>query len=151
MQEKDRETKMTNEKAKKFNFMLLESIDEALSTLGESVKKSVYFHLEVTYKIRRQEIPNEITNFSDSLDKMFGLGARYLEILIIKKFYPKIQLTCDWEGPEFIIPNLSFKEYIDMMKKHYCKAAIKGKMEFFIDDTNQEYVTENRQHIPNRF
>ncbi len=133
---------MPTEKTQKYDFMLLEAIDEALTTIGESVKKSVYFHLETTYQVKRPEIPKEIDRFSDALDKMFGAGARFIEILIIKKFYPKIQVTCDWQGPEFIIPNLSFKEYIEMTRKEYCKIKIKGKMEFFIDETNQEYVSE---------
>ncbi len=133
---------MLIDKTKKFDFMLLEAIDEALSTLGESIKKSVYFHLEASYKIKRHEIPNEIDRFSDSLDKMFGSGARFLEILIIKRFYPKIQITCDWHGPEFVIPNLSFKEYLELVKKEYCKEKIKGNMEFFIDETHQELVSE---------
>ena len=133
---------MPTDKTKKFDFMLLEAIDEALSTLGESIKKSVYFHLEVTYKMKRAEIPNEIVRFSDSLDKMFGTGARFIEILVIKRFYPKIQVTCDWQGPEYVIPNLSFKEYVELVRKEYCKSKIKGKVEFFIDETHQEIVSE---------
>jgi hypothetical protein len=140
---------MPDDKINKFDFMLLEAIDEALSTLGESVKKSVYFHLEATYNIKREQVPEEVGRFSDSLDKMFGLGARYLEILIMKQFYPKIQISCDWQGPEFVIPNLSFREYIELMRKAYSKERLKGKMEFFIDGTNQEYVSKTRQHIQN--
>jgi hypothetical protein len=140
---KSRRKKLHNKKAKKFDFMLLEAIDEALSALGESVKKSVYFHLEISYNIQRNEIPNKIAEFSDSLDKMFGLGARYLEILIIKKFYPKIQVTFNWPGPEFIIPDLAFKECIELMEKQFRKQAEKAKIEFFIDDCrNKECVAE---------
>ena len=118
MQEKvEEKTKMHNKKTKKFDFILLEAIDEALSALGESVKKSVYFHLEISYNIQRHEIPTKVADFSDAIDKIFGLGARYLEILIMKKFYPKIQVTCNWTGPEFIIPDLAFKEYIELMRK----------------------------------
>ncbi len=140
---------MQKEKSKKFDFMLLEAVDEALSILGESVKKSVYFHLEETYKIKRYEIPNKIEEFSDALEKMFGIGARYLEILVMKKFYPKIQITCDWPKPEYIVPELAFKEYIELMREQFSK-QVKGKVEFFIDDgINKEYVTElkNREHI----
>ncbi len=129
--------------------MLLEAIDEALNTLGESVKKSVYFHLEATYKIKRHEIPRKLEEFSNSLDKMFGLGARYIELLIMKKFYPKIRLTCYWQGPEFIIPDLSFKKYIDLMRNEYNKMRIKGKMEFFIDAPSQEHVSQSRKYISN--
>ncbi|MGD6934241.1 MAG: hypothetical protein ACQCN5_08550 [Candidatus Bathyarchaeia archaeon] len=139
---------MSDDKPKKFEFMLLEAIDEALNTLGESVKKSVYFHLETTYEIKRHQIPSKISEFSNALDKMFGLGARYIEILIMKKFYPKIQITCNWQGPEYIIPTLSFKEYIELIRKEYCKVKIKGQIEFLIA-TNQEYVSTIKKHVPN--
>ena len=142
-------SKMPNKKSNRFNFMLLEAVDEALSTLGESIKKSVYFHLEETYGINRSEIPDKIAEFSDALEKMFGLGSRYLEILVMKQFYPKIQITCDWPKPDCIIPDLSFKEYIELMRGEFIKQAVKTRMEFFINDySNKECVAElNRECV----
>ena len=140
---------MLKDKSKKFEFILLEATDEALSTLGESVKKAIYFHLETTYKMKRTQIPQDIDGFSETLEKMFGLGARHIEILIMKQLYPKIQITCNWQGPEFILPNLSFKEYIELMRKEYSKTKIKGTMEFFIDATDQQCTSEQRKRIPN--
>ncbi len=139
---------MPNKKSNKFNFMLLEAIDEALSTLGESIKKSVYFHLEETYRINRSEIPDKIAEFSDALEKMFGLGSRYLEILVMKKFYPKIQITCDWPKSEYVTSNLSFREYIELMREEFSKQKVKPKMEFFVEDYNsKECVAElNGEH-----
>jgi hypothetical protein len=128
---------MPNKKANKFDFMLLEAIDEALSTLGESIKESVYFHLQETYRLKRVEIPSRIDAFSDALEKMFGLGSRYLEILIMKKFYPKIQLTCE-PKTSFAKPDLSFKMYIELMRGEFIKRAVKTNMEFFIIDYNKE-------------
>jgi hypothetical protein len=142
---------MPSEKSIKFDLMLLEAIDEAFSSLGESVKKSVYFHLENTYLVKRPQIPHEINGFSNALDKMFGLGARYLEILIMRRFYPKIKVSCDWQGPEFIIPSLSFKEYIDLVRSQYCKVKIKGQIEFLIDAVDQEYVSETKERVANKF
>lgn len=129
--------------------MLLEAVDEALNTLGESIKKSVYFHLEETYRIKRVEIPDRTSEFSDALEKMFGLGSRYLEILVMKKFYPKIQITCDWPKPNYVTPNLSFKEYIELMRGEFGKQSVKMKMEFFIDDCgSKECVAElNGEHV----
>ncbi len=141
---------MPNKKSnKKFNFMLLEAVDEALSILGESTKKSVYFHLEESYRINRFEIPDKIAEFSDALEKMFGLASRYLEILVMKKFYPKIQITCDWPKPDYISPDLSFKEYIELMRREFSKQSGKTKMEFFINDCgSKECVAKlNRERI----
>jgi len=140
---------MRNKRVNKFNFLLLEAVDEALSTLGESIKKSVYFHLEETYKIRSCEIPIKIAQFSDALEKMFGIGSRYLEILVMKRFYPKIQISCDWPKPDYITPDLSFREYIELMRKEFSKQYVKTNMEFFIDDySNKECIAKlNRERI----
>jgi hypothetical protein len=35
-----------------FNELFLASVDEALSALGESAKKAIYFHIEKTFKSR---------------------------------------------------------------------------------------------------
>jgi hypothetical protein len=69
-----------------FGQLLLEAIDEAFRSLGESVKASIYFHLEDRFQIKRQEIPERIEAFSDALEQVFGLGAKHLEILYMKKF-----------------------------------------------------------------
>ncbi len=57
---------------KKFEHVLLETLDEALSTLGENVKKTVYFHLQQKFLIAKQEIPYKIDDFSDALEQIFG-------------------------------------------------------------------------------
>ena len=50
-----------------FNELLLESIDEALSSLGEKPKKATYIYLETKFNIKKQEIPNRINVFSAKL------------------------------------------------------------------------------------
>ena len=37
-----------------FNLIMLEAVDEALSFLGESAKRAIYYHLEEKFKIRRE-------------------------------------------------------------------------------------------------
>ena len=39
---------------KNFEQILLEAIDEALLSLGENVKTSIYFHLDDLFKIKKQ-------------------------------------------------------------------------------------------------
>lgn len=77
---------MPNDEFEKF---LVEAIDESLSSLGESPKQAILFHLENTFKIKKQEISNNIEAFNDSLQKIFGLGADFLEALILKKLGEK--------------------------------------------------------------
>ncbi|MEM2896552.1 MAG: hypothetical protein QW265_05800 [Candidatus Bathyarchaeia archaeon] len=39
---------------------MLESIDEGFLKLGESVKHAVYWHIEKSYGIKREEIPKSL-------------------------------------------------------------------------------------------
>jgi hypothetical protein len=80
---------MPNDEFEKF---LVEAIDESLSSLGESPKQSILFHLENTFKIKKQEISNNIDGFDDALKKTFGPGAHFLETLIINKLCEKAYL-----------------------------------------------------------
>ncbi|MCW4043993.1 MAG: hypothetical protein NWE94_00570 [Candidatus Bathyarchaeota archaeon] len=110
-----------------FNEVLLEAINEALSSLGENVAKSIYFHVEKTFNIKPWEIPKRIKEFSNALEQIFGLGARTLEILCMQKLHNKIQVTCKWpkyEWPlsKWIAPELTFQEYVNLMRQNYEKA-----------------------------
>jgi hypothetical protein len=77
---------MPNDEFEKF---LVEAIDESLSSLGESPKQAILFHLENTFNIKKQEISNNIDGFDDALKKTFGPGAHFLEALILKKLGEK--------------------------------------------------------------
>ena len=46
-----------------FNKLLTEAIDNALSTLGDSAKQSIYFHLQDKFKITRSDIPKRPKEF----------------------------------------------------------------------------------------
>ena len=72
-----------------FDKLLLEAVDEGLSSMGESSKQAIYFHLERGFNIKRQEIPCKIKAFEQSIEKIFGLGANFLEALIMKRIHEK--------------------------------------------------------------
>ena len=73
-----------------FETLLVEAVDEGLSALGDSAKQAIYFHLEKTFSIEKQNIPNKIEEFTNAIEKIFGLGAKILEIKIIKYLYEKV-------------------------------------------------------------
>ncbi len=77
-----------------FYEVLSGAIDEAFSSLGESVREAIFFHPEKTFGIRRSEIPYRIDDFSDALERIFGLGARRLEILFMKNLHAKVGTVC---------------------------------------------------------
>ena len=107
-----------------FNEILLASIDKALSSLGEDVAAAIYFNIEKTFNIKRWEIPQRISDFSDALEKIFGIGARCLELLVMKNLHAKVGITCKWleyKWPlsKWIVPEVTFQEYVNRMRENY--------------------------------
>jgi len=97
---------------------LLEAIDEGFSSLGESVKAAIYFHLENTFRIKKREIPFRIDDLLDALEKIFGLGARHLEIIFMKNIHAKVRVNYRWDMPKWVVPELTFREYLRMVEKN---------------------------------
>ena len=124
---------MNKNSGKKFDKVLLESIDEALISLGETVKTSIYFHLQQTFFITRHEIPYRIDDFSDAIEQIFGLGARHLELLIMKKLHEKNGCLYKWEGPNWLVPDLTFRRYVELARLSCEESALIGELEVIVD------------------
>jgi hypothetical protein len=103
-------------KRSKFDKLLVSAIDEALYSLGESVKHSTYFHIENKFNLARNEIPENLVEFQGGLEKIFGTGARFIEILIMKNLHMKIGLPLKMESEQ-----LEFVEYVDAAKEGFLK------------------------------
>jgi hypothetical protein len=97
-----------------FEKLLLDAVDEGLSSLGDSSKQSLYFHLEKTFKIKRQDIPHKIREFADALGEIFGVGAKVLEIMIMKRLYEKVGGVAKYSQG-----NLVFTEYVAAIKQSF--------------------------------
>lgn len=74
-----------------FEKVLLEAVDESLSSLGESSKQAIYYHLDKSFNIKRPEIPCNVDAFVNALGKIFGPGADFIETLIMKRLNEKIE------------------------------------------------------------
>ena len=105
-------------KTRKFDKFLVSAIDEALNSLGESVKQSIYFHMENKFNVARNEIPESLGEFQGGLEKIFGTGARFIEILIMKNLHSKIGLPVMMDSKQ-----LEFIEYVGVAKKGFMKRA----------------------------
>ena len=127
---------------KKFEDVLQDSVDEAFSSLGESVKKSIYFHLENNFLIPRQDIPCRIEDFSDALERIFGSGAKHLELLIMEKLYRKVNCSYKWEGPKWLVPDLTFEQYVELIRLGYKEEEKIESFEVIVDAGEQQ---EQRQ------
>ncbi len=126
--------KMSNsEHQKKFSSILLESIDEAFLTLGEKTRSSIYFYLETKFLISRQDIPERVNDFSVALERIFGLGAQQLEILIMKCLNEKINCAYNWVGPKWLVPDLTFTKYIKLLELWSVDTEKIGGVEVILD------------------
>lgn len=106
-----------------FDRILLEAIDEGLSTLGESSKQAIYFHLARTFHIRKDEIPDKIERFTEAIEKIFGLGANFLEILIMQRLYKKVGGSLNWDEAK----DLTFAEYVAVVRRCFFEQRVKEK------------------------
>jgi hypothetical protein len=66
---------------------ILLAVDEGLSILGKSAKQSIYFYLEKSYGIKKNDIPFMIEEFATALHNIFGPGSKIILIEILKKLY----------------------------------------------------------------
>ena len=108
---------MLTSKCKVFDELLLTAIDEALISLGVSVKQSIYFHMESKFCVPRQDIPDNLNQFQVGLEKIFGAGARFIEILIMKKLHAKIGQPLEIEKE----CSLEFVEYVSAVEHNFLK------------------------------
>jgi hypothetical protein len=130
---------------KPFDQILLDAVDEALLSLGENVKTSIYFHLDELFKIKKQEIPFKIDDFSRALARIFGLGAQSLEIMFMKSLHSKLELYCK-NGPsecKWVTSEVTFQEYVCLMRQKFEEAGRKQEeIEVFVN-----VGEEQEQHI----
>ena len=102
-------------KSKIFDKLLLDSVDEALLYLGESSRQSIYFHIEMNFKLSRNEIPQKLEDFQLALEKIFGIGSRFIEILIMKSLYAKIGRPLRMEKNE----QFEFIKYVNVARQSF--------------------------------
>jgi len=95
---------------------LLEAIDEGLSSLGDSCQQAVYFHLKKTFKINKRDIPHKIEEFADAIEKLFGHGAKFLEIRIMKHLYEKVGHVIEYNQKDLV-----FTEYVAVARQTFLK------------------------------
>ncbi len=105
-------------KSQEFDKLLLSAIDEALNSLGEAVKKSIYFHIENKFSVTRSEISENLLAFQERLEKIFGTGASLIEILIMKNLYSKLGFPLKIKSEQF-----EFVKYVDAAKEGFLKQA----------------------------
>jgi len=102
---------------KAFEKLLLEAVDDALASLGDSARQAIYFHLEDKFRVAKSDIPYRVEDFVDGLEKIFGLGARFIEILIMRNLYGRIGQPLEWNESKELV----FVEYVKAARKGFQK------------------------------
>jgi len=86
-----------------FSKILLSAVEDGLSSLGNSPKQSILFHLEDTFQITKENIPKNLPKFKNALEGLFGPGAPYLEKTIARCLHEKLGLELeDSQGMDFL-------------------------------------------------
>lgn len=107
-----------------FERLLFEAVDEGLSSLGDSSKHAIYYYLKKNFNIEKKEIPYKIDVFATAIEKIFGLGASFLEILIMKRLYEKDGRSFKWKGSE---DDFTFTEYVAFAQAQFSEQREESK------------------------
>ncbi len=67
-----------NLQATLFDRLLLEAIDEALSSLGKASRAQIYLYLKDNYNMPKKQIPTSPKDLQGALNKILGLRAKHL-------------------------------------------------------------------------
>ena len=110
------EIDMLATRCSEFDRLLQSAIDDALVSLGESVRQAIYFHIENKFNVPRNHVPENLGEFQQGLEKIFGAGARFIEILIMKNLYSKIGLPLEINNLQ-----LEFIAYVNAARKAACQ------------------------------
>ena len=76
-----------------FSRVLLIAIEEGLSSLGNSPREAIFYHLETSFQLKKEDIPMNLTEFEEDIEKMFGPGTMYIEKLITRRLYERLGLN----------------------------------------------------------
>ena len=110
--------------SEKFDALLIESIDETLTLLGEPVKNEFYQQIIVKFNIEKTDIPQRLEDFSHILHKVFGLGASRLEVKFLRNLDSKIPvgskcINADWSVSIWIEKEMSFLKTIKNKQEEF--------------------------------
>ena len=98
-----------------FEEQFIDAIDQELSLLGELEKETLYYYLENNFRLTKKNIPYRIKDFEEVIENLFGIGAKILEIRIMKNLHNRIR------PPSRIFPekdSLEFSDYVESARQN---------------------------------
>ena len=79
-----------------------------------------------------------IDDFSKALESLFGSGAKALEIMFMKSLYDKVRVASEGVSSDWVVPEMTCKEYVNLMKQRFKKAGTHQEVEIFINETEEQ-------------
>ena len=94
---------------------IVEAVDASLDSFGASVKQVVYYQLEKSYHVRKQDIPRRIEEFVTAVEGIFGVGARLIEMRILETLYARTSGFAYFPESQ----DLVFKDYVRSIRSFF--------------------------------
>jgi len=94
-----------------FDKALLSAIEDGLCPLGDSSKEAIFYHLEKSFDIRKDNIPTRLKEFREALEEIFGPGAQKIGKLITKYLQGELGLN---SKP---VKSVDIVEYVEIAKR----------------------------------
>jgi hypothetical protein len=97
-----------------FQEVVIDATDQVFSTIGSGPKISLYCLLEKKYKLRQEDIPGKIGDFSNAMEQIFGTSALLIELGIMKKIrqmFPLFECKAENEG-------FNFNDFLDSFRRY---------------------------------
>jgi signal peptidase I len=101
---------------KRLNEVIVESVDETFSVLGNNGKEALYHRLENDYYIKKPEIPQKLGDLSVATEKIFGVGANKLDVILVKTFKKNLFFVCSVNSE-----SKPFQEFVKEVKENIDK------------------------------
>lgn len=73
----------------RFEELLLEAVD-VFCMFGDLLKETIYLHLANAFNVKKHDIPHKTDEFVSALEKTFGLGAKIIQIQILKYLHKNV-------------------------------------------------------------
>ncbi len=110
-----------NSTQRKFDDLLIETVDTVLSSLGEPVKNQIYTNLLDDFSMEKNNIPERIDEFSKMLHLIFGSAAFLIDIRFMNELHAKCsQLGYTLEyNLEYGDTDFSFPSYVVKMREQF--------------------------------
>lgn len=85
--------KLPNMPGENFEEILNDAVDDAMSQLGETVKRTLSFYLSQSFNIKTEEIRQKTKEFDSAVNTLLGSGAPHLEAAILRNLSAKIDIN----------------------------------------------------------